>query len=496
MNREEEEGQVDSTKQGIEMKRGEHILSKLLQAFLLISLSALFGVLLPFQPKVAIPVLALLFLMLFVKVVLYDYFVILVAIIVVIPFNFESLIAAINIPFVNPFNMLWISYIGIVVLRATTYSEPILVRSPLNLPIFFMIVSYTISFIQSRFVVDGHHFKDHLFPSYQQWLQWILFYYFCLKGIRNEEEAKKTVFCVMIMILFAGVQNIRDYIGMMAATSGNNLERAAGLFNNANYSASFFCYYVPPAIGLALANLPKMKHRWLFMAVSGIGLIAVVVTYSRGGMLAVAMAGAIIAFFSKINPKMVLGLLIVVALAASSDNIRKRFSQTSQEGPYGKTIDPSVHARLVAWSKAFHLIKESPIIGHGFFTFRYIKVEKYEDEAAKAHGSHGMAVHNGFLNILVNAGVVGLLTFLIFMACEMKMCWYYFRTGKDPFWRGLALGLFAASISLLFVNMTGTRLYDRQMVAYFWILLAALYKGNCYSKASHNDNRLQDDHIK
>jgi len=465
------------------MKRLHHVASKATQVIVIGSLSAMFGVAVAYQPISVIFILALLVALIYTQVVLVDYQKVLGAIILVIPFNFESLIAAINTPFVNPFNILWISYIGIVALRSVHRNEPILVRSPLNTSIFFLMLIFALSMVQAKWIVHGYHFKDHIFMTWQQWFQWLLFYFFCLKGIRSEKEARQVITWVMLMILFAGMQNIRDYIGMIGRSSGATLERASGLFSNANYSASFFCYYVPVAVGLALANLKEFRSRLFFSAVAGVGLIAVVVTYSRGGMAAVGLASMLIAAFSKLNPRLILVLLVVVGLGATNENISKRFGQSSVEGTYGKTVDPSIHARVVAWSKAFDLIKERPFIGHGFFTFRYIKVEKWEDEAAKAHGSGGMAVHNGFLNVLVNSGFIGLAIFMWFMGAALKMCWDIFRDSPHgSFWRGAALGLFAGLLALLLVNMTGTRLYDRQMVGYMWILLGALYQGHYFSK--------------
>ncbi|PCI28809.1 MAG: hypothetical protein COB67_05520 [SAR324 cluster bacterium] len=454
-----------------------HYLSLFLQFLLFGGISATLGIAIPHYPMVSVPVFLLLGLILYIKILLRDYHIILGAIIVVIPFNFESLIAAINISYVNPFNVLWISYVGIVLLRCATYSERLLIYSPLNLPIFFVVLSFSISFVQSYFVVPVTVLKDTIFPIFQQWLQWILFYFFCLKGVRTQKEAKQVIFWVMLMLLFAGLQNIRDYMSMLAVTRADNLERASGLFNTANYSASFFSYYVPFAVGLALSHLPEQKWRLFFAVTAGIGLVAVVVTYSRGGMASTGLACMIIAVLSKVNARKVVVLCLIAGIAFSSGNIRKRFSQSSVEGPYGEQVDPSIHARLIAWSKAFYLIREKPWIGQGFFSFRYIKIEKFEDEAAKAHGSSGMAVHNGFLNILVNAGITGLLAFVFLLVAIFRFSLKIFCESKDPYWKGVAVGFLGAIISLVLVNMSGTRLYDRQMIAYLWILAAALYRG-------------------
>jgi O-antigen ligase len=467
----------------------QHITSKTIQVMGIGGIAVLLGISIPFQPLFAIMVIGFFLMLVYMKVVLTDYHLILGIIILIMPFNFESLIKAINIPFVNPFNLFWISYVGVVLLRSAIYSEKLIVKSPLNIPVMLVIISFTISFIQAIFVADPYHLKNHIFPTFQQWLQWILFYLFCLKGIRNEKEAKQVVIWVMLMVLLAGIQNIRDYVNMAFSTSSPHLQRATGLFGNANASAAFFCLYLPIPIALALNRLKAFKLKLLFSITSIIGLIAIVVTFSRTGMVSILLAGLIIATLVKINPKIVVILLVFLILGASNDKIRKRFSETNVKGPYGTAIDPSGEARLIAWQKGFHLIKERPVIGNGFFTFRYIHVAKYEDMAAKAHGSGGMAVHNGFINILVNAGITGLLSFLFLMGSALKVTWQLYRTTDDKFWSGVGLGMFAGIIAFLLANMASTNFYDRQMVGYLWILLAAITQGKHFlaekqSKAS------------
>lgn len=463
----------------------QHATSKLTQFILVAVLSVLLGVVIPFKPMVVVLIVAPLLLLVYLQLVLANPHLLLRMVILVIPFNFESLIAAINIQYVNPFNIFWLSYVGIVALQAVHHKEPILVRSPLNAPLFFLMLFSLIALVQAKWVVPAANFQHHVFPTYQQWIQWLLFYFVCLKGIRSEKEARTVILWIMGMVFVAGTYNIREYVGMVALSNGDQIVRAAGLFSNPNYSSGFFTIYTPVAIGLALANMEKAYWQTFFMAlVSIIGIISAVLTYSRGGIIALGFVAVLIALFSKLNMRLVLIILIGLGIAAIDGTIMKRFGQTTVKGPYGDSLDVSTGARLMAWSKAFELIKQRPIIGHGYYTFRYIKVEKW-DEAARAvhHGNYNMAVHNGFLNVLVNAGMVGFLTFAWFIGAASKLCFDVYR--KSPpgsFWRAAGLGILGGFITLLISNLSDTRLYDRQLVGYLWILLAALQRGVYYSQ--------------
>lgn len=459
------------------MNQAEHKTSFWLQFGLLLTISALFGIMVVASPKASIlPILFFAFL-LYAWVLLRELHLILMAIILVIPFNFEGLIQFINIPFVNPFNILWISYAGVLFLRAATKNEPLFISSPLNGPLALLILFFSLSLLQSVISLPSTVIRYHIFPTFQQWIQWALFYFFCLRGLRSETTARQTLMLIMGMVFLAALLNIKDYLSMLAQTSGNSLERASGLFSNANYSASFFAYYLPISIAIALVPQQRKYYRIAALIVSMIGMIAVLVTYSRGGMMAVCLASIIMALLVNMKRQLLILLLAGFLVYSFSPTVQQRFGQTNVEGVYGKVIDSSVLARWVAWKKAFALIKEKPILGHGFFSFRYQTREAFEDDAARYHGSHAMAVHNGFLNILVNGGLVSFVLFLWVLAKSFHMAWTVFRQTKDPFWRSVGLGIMGSIIALCLVNLTGTRLFDRQMVGYFWIILAALWQG-------------------
>ena len=463
------------------MQNRQHYLSKSVQVLLIGGVAAILGYAIPFNTMVVIPFILVLMMLIYMRIVLESYHKILLFIILVIPFNLKI---GVGIPFVNIFNLLWVSYVGIVVLRAVTYSEPILVKSPLTFPILLVVAVFTISCIQAKWVVSPYNFSAMVFPTYQKWVQWLFFYFFCMRGIRNEKQAKQTIIFVTLMVFIAGYFNIKDYMGMASSTKGDNLQRAAGLFGNANASACFFCSFAPTAMGLALARIKDWKMQIYFTVVSLVGVFAVISTYSRNGMATIGLLSCMIIFFCKVNIKVSLVLLTLVFLLASSDNIQKRFSQTSTKDIYGQVkLDYSVLARLTAWSKALYLVKKSPVIGHGFYSFRSISVEKYNDLMLKYHGSTHMATHNGYLNILTGAGIVGMLVFLYFIFSCMKLAWDIFSKTTDPFWKGASIGIFTGMIGLLIFNGSGIRFYDRRGVAYFWILLGALYKGHEYYEA-------------
>jgi O-antigen ligase len=98
--------------------------------------------------------------------------------------------------------------------------------------------------------------------------------------------------------------------------------------------------------------------------------------------------------------------------------------------------------RTELWDLAIPAIKQRPIIGHGFVASKFIS------EAVDADWDAGH-LHNAFLEVLYNNGVVGLLIMLIVNACILRNVWVVLRQSRDHTLRTLAAGSFALYVFLL-----------------------------------------------
>jgi len=274
------------------------------------------------------------------------------------------------------------------------------------------------------------------------------------------------------MVLVAAMFGIKDYISTRAV-SGGEIERSQGLLGQANYAGSFFAYYLPPLIALARVKQARI-FRLVTLLATLAGIVACVLTFSRGSLLALGIAGGVVIIQTR-SRLLVGAACVAVVLIASDPTVRARFAETTQDsGSEQVDLDDSSGARLIAWRKAFALAGEKPIFGHGFFTFRHIN--HHLDSEAEAKFGHGrMDVHNGHLNTLVCAGLVGSAALYLQFGALFIWCQRMRRSLSDPFAQALAIGLSASVVAIMVINLTGTRLYDRQLMAYLWILAGALH---------------------
>ena len=82
----------------------------------------------------------------------------------------------------------------------------------------------------------------------------------------------------------------------------------------------------------------------------------------------------------------------------------------------------SLSGRVYAWENAYNAFKHSPVIGYGFATgTRY------------AIGSGTGFAHNSFIEVLVNAGLLGFLPFVIlFVLVWLTLVRYWHRVRGTP----------------------------------------------------------------
>jgi hypothetical protein len=129
-------------------------------------------------------------------------------------------------------------------------------------------------------------------------------------------------------------------------------------------------------------------------------------------------------------------------------NITYYFSGSSEDG---QTDD-----RIIAWQSSVKLIKQNPVFGVGIGDVRAELVKEYERVNAKTLSSQRLNVHNQFLEIFLENGIIG---FVIFLWIFGLMILLAFRE------KNLLYGIFIVMMVIFF--MFETVLYRLAGVAFF-----------------------------
>lgn len=169
------------------------------------------------------------------------------------------------------------------------------------------------------------------------------------------------------------------------------------------------------------------EQRWLRLGLwgaMGLTVIAILGTYSRGGLLGLAaMLGVLwLRTRNKLITGTAMALVLVGALAVAPDKWfdRMRTIETYEE-------DASTRGRFDAWTFAFKLAVDRPLTGGGMRAFSDAKeFLRYVPTAPKNRNAHSI-----YFEVLGEAGFVGLFLFLGLGAATLTGAMWLVRRTRD-----------------------------------------------------------------
>jgi len=188
--------------------------------------------------------------------------------------------------------------------------------------------------------------------------------------------------------------------------------RFRGLMENPNSLGLLAGVLFPVALELLLA-----KRRPKYWALVGIMAVSLVLTGSRGGILAALLGSAYVMWRARRRAFLASAAAMMVAAlwVGTSPRLKERWI----ENPYvrAETIRTGSGRVSEAWPAAMNIISERPMFGHGFGTEDLLfEAYGYDPKSFREHT--GSYLHNSYLGLTAQTGVVGALAFfgpLIFL---------------------------------------------------------------------------------
>jgi probable O-glycosylation ligase (exosortase A-associated) len=156
-------------------------------------------------------------------------------------------------------------------------------------------------------------------------------------------------------------------------------------------------------------------------------IVAILGTYSRGGLI--ALVAALIIFWWKSKSRLlatsIIGILIgLVVMLPQEWNERMQTIQTYQE-------DNSFQGRLWAWKTAIRIGLDRPVVGAGYRATEDPAI--YRHYKAEGDPTPLRAVHDAYLQVLADHGFVGLGLFALMFFFAFRNCrWVVKRCSNTP----------------------------------------------------------------
>lgn len=272
--------------------------------------------------------------------------------------------------------------------------------------------------------------------------------------IINRGVCKKELILIEFVIICAGIVTASDLIINGQNFFGNVIASRLSLDDDSDPNYFAMSLIVPFFIAY---NLIYKKGWYKLLSMITVGVIgyAVLLLASRGGILAI-FCGVVISLFINKKYKVLLFFVVTVAYILSmvaQELERFSFDHIMERGGAGRTN---------IWMVAVEMIKDNFINGVGLNNF----TKRYNEYAAMSSSgfSEGTyrAVHNGYLEIFCELGIVGLIAYFNIFFCAIKK---YTRIIIYNY-SGLLCGLIGTMIAGGFLSVVASRSV--------WFILAIL----------------------
>jgi hypothetical protein len=398
---------------------------------------------------------------------------ILVIIVIVASIIFESAVPLLPIPGgkVHFTDIILLALLLRIPIKVWTDRSFRLSRTPLDLPLLLFILAAFVSAGVSIFVY-GLDYRRIISTPLRTILYYLIFF-----AITNLVREKKQIRFLLNSLLWLGTFVALAMI--IQARVGDSVRLLPGRVEGAS-QISWAARIIPPGDSVILVTFflavcvvtitkksPFRTIHFYLIPIYGAGLL---LTYNRNYWISIALSLFIFVFLLSERSKkrffgwlaIVLICVILVALPLSrlsntvraySDSIFERFSTLF-------IAEESWEGGSLGWRKlenqyATQSIVRHPFLGVGLWNYYRPAVGAYASDWTRIY------IHNGYLYILLNMGLLGFLPFIYLYIRFLFRGLSNWRKIRDPIEKSAVMGLMLSGIAFAVVNLVSPKFMER-----------------------------------
>lgn len=305
-------------------------------------------------------------------------------------------------------------------------------------------------------------------------------------NIQNERDLRVVIGAILAGALLQTAISVAQYItnndfGLGLFTVGE-LRRVTGTLGWPNTLGAYGASVLLLSLALWVSSQGG-KWMWLMNLAS---FALVILSYSRGAWIATLLGALVVIWLclqllipdaNKIlNRVFTIILIAAVIVALFADSIFARVENISPE------MDVLVtRARLN--QIAYNMINTHPVMGVGQNNFMEV-IRSYDTTGITVFNME--PVHNVFLLIAAETGLMGLTLFILLLGAALLACWRVIK-GHNRLLSATAIGLIGALLAIIITNTADVHLRSDGFFAFFWCLLGLLM---ALENLAHKDRNL------
>lgn len=342
------------------------------------------------------------------------------------------------------------------------YGKPLESKPRINKFLVWYIVSSIIALMFGySFLGDGASglwktLKDSLIP--------VFLVFVIQRSAVNEKEWRKILIATLIPLPYMFKVVWTQYRSVSSWHYSDDL-RISGTFMDlgANEMGAYSVMLALVSLGCLISLWNQKKWRYIFILFFMCSALSLLYSYSRGGYISFLLGGMIIILKFEHKKKIILPLILAITIGMFNlpKSVEERFSTINSSE---EERDESAQSRFVFWAIALEKYLERPVFGFGYYTVQDKRINPHE-----------MDTHNYYVKVIVERGLVGIITFIILLRLFWRLPKENIKSfNSGTFEYGLMLGLTGALAALMLGNMFGDRFSHYPISTSLWTYIALI----------------------
>jgi O-antigen ligase len=203
-------------------------------------------------------------------------------------------------------------------------------------------------------------------------IRWVAVYFLISRILTSSWRLRIFVFLLLLLCLKLSQFEIRDYLSQQAFGRSGEFLSAHGVgagstdfFGNGGDFGVAMCVMWPLAGALLFGETKKLSRLFLLACFLSF-LISIFLCGSRGAVLGAAAVA--FATWAK-NPKRIVGVVMVLALALGSFYVLPEATRNRMRSVFSGPRDETAQMRINLWQAGMSMFAENPILGIGLKNF-------------------------------------------------------------------------------------------------------------------------------
>lgn len=308
-------------------------------------------------------------------------------------------------------------------------------------------------------------------------LSWVMMFVILEQLVIDRRMLVKVLYAAYAGLLFPlGYTAVRLLIGNPPSEVKGSFTRITGPFAQSNTFARFLAFMV--VFGVAIYPSLSRRQRQLMLPILALSATFLLMTLTRGAILAVVVAVVVVALVQRRKGVLVgfaASALLAVALVPG---LGARFAAVGaeQQLPGGPETGNSLEWRLKYWAEVLPLANSNPVTGIG------LNMTQYRTSAEKQP-------HNDFIRAYVETGSIGLWAYLAMHVFLLRNGIAAVRNSvRGTFDHGVATGALGCAICFL-LGSAGANVMSN--VVSLWYLAAFSAAGSYVARRNPITGRVE-----